>query len=98
MRERSISTTSLRRPRREWRISYSRMSYPYYQPAFLFSPFHRKLQRKLAELACFGLHRNPAIAFLDNAIHNAQAQSHAFADILGGKKRIKNFVEMLGVD
>src|SRR5689334_5170351 len=62
------------------------------------SSFGREFQHKLAEFSRLGSHRNPPLPFLNDPVANAQAKSHALTDILRREERIKNFVEVLGLD
>src|SRR5208282_6413409 len=57
-----------------------------------------EIQGKFAESADLGLDANVSAESLHNAMADAQAQSHARAHVLGGKKRIKNLVQVLSLD
>src|SRR6185503_19327318 len=55
-------------------------------------------QRKFAELPSFAFDGYPPVTLLDNSITDAQSQSHSFAYILGGEKRIEELVQILSFD
>src|SRR5579864_7204890 len=61
---------------------------------YLISSFSWKLQRKFAELSRLGPDLDPPVTVLNDAIADGKAQAHAFADVFGGVKRIKYFIEV----
>src|ERR1041384_6491326 len=60
--------------------------------------FGWEFESKFTKLTGFGTDGNSTIAFLDDAVANAQAQTHALAHVFGGEERVKNLVEVLGID
>src|SRR5258708_37664159 len=62
------------------------------------SPFRRELQRKFTEFSKLGADRDFAVAILNDAIADGEAQAHALADIFGGEERIEYLVQMFGAD
>src|SRR5581483_7521111 len=64
----------------------------------LMSSLHRKFQFKLRKSSLFGLYRNASLVFLHDPVTDAQAETHAFPDVLRREERIENLVEMFGRD
>src|SRR5204862_3793646 len=64
----------------------------------LISSFGGEFQRKLAEFPAFSFYGDLSFELLNDPIADAQAKSHAFADVLGREEGIENLVQMFGFD